>query len=219
MSGGDDVKVCGITTASDARLCRDAGADMLGVILTASPRQVDPSHAAAIVAAVPGARVVGVVRDAPTAALELQLRVAGVHVVQMHGPVDARRWAAVAEASGLPIMPAVIADQADAAFAAVRDLPGLPLAGLLLDLPKGAATGQTDRERLWAAARRGLAANLPIRLAGSLTAADVPRVRRAVGACALDVCRGTERAPGVKDPDLVRGFLAAARDPEVRRVS
>jgi phosphoribosylanthranilate isomerase len=214
-----DVKVCGVTSAGDARLCHAAGAGLLGVILTASPRQIDPLQAAAIVAAVPGVRVVGVVRDAPTAALALQLRVAGVHAVQMHGPADPRRWAAVSEASGLPIMPAVTADQADAAFAAARDLPGLPLAGLLLDLPKGAAADQTARDRLWAAARRGLAAGLPVRLAGSLTAADLPRVRRAVGACDLDVCRGTERAPGVKDPDLVRGFLAAARDPEVRRVS
>ncbi|MEZ4387305.1 MAG: hypothetical protein R3D98_06940 [Candidatus Krumholzibacteriia bacterium] len=95
----------------------------------------------------------------------------------------------------------------------------LPLEGLLLDLPKtGRPAGPAERADLWRMARRALAAGLPVYLAGSLTVADLPAVRREVGGCHLDVCRGTERSPGVKDPDLVRGFLAAARSPEVGRV-
>lgn len=214
-----DVKICGITSEDDARLCHAAGADLLGVILTASARQIDPLQAAAIAAAVPEARLVGVVRDGPIATLALQLRVACVHAVQLHGIDDPRRWVAVADATGLPVVPAVTADRADTAFAAVRKLPGLPLAGVLLDLPKTPAAGRRDHGPLWDAARRGLAAGLPILLAGSLTAGDLPHVRREVGPCGLDVCRGTERAAGVKDPRLVREFVAAAHDPEVRRVS
>jgi len=214
------VKICGLTSVDDACLCQEAGADLLGVILARSPRCVDPLQAEAIRRAVPTARLVGVVRDGPAAMIALQAKVAGVDVVQLHGCADPRRWAAVAEACGKPVLPAVTADQASAAMTAAASMPRLPLEGLLLDLPKsGGHEALGGRSGLWAAARQGLEMGLPVMLAGSLFAADLSAVRREVGACDLDVCRGTEQRPGVKNPDLVRGFLTAARIQEVDHAS
>lgn len=214
------VKICGITTVDDARLCHDAGADLLGVILTRSVRQVDPGQAAAIRQAVPGARLVGVMRDQATALLALHTRLAGLDVLQLHDCPDPRRWAAVADACGVPVLPALTADQAAAIHDQLTADPSAHLESLLLDLPKtGQPADPSQRQRLWEAARRLLDTGLPIFLAGSLAASDLPAVRRELGACHLDVCRGTERSPGVKDPELVRGFLTAARQPEVGRAS
>jgi phosphoribosylanthranilate isomerase len=214
------VKICGITTAADAALCHDAGADLLGVILTRSVRQVDPGQAALIRQAVPGARLVGVVRDQAAAVLALHTKLAGLDVLQLHDCPDPHRWAAVADACGVPVLPALTTDQAAAVVGHLT--AGFPahLEGVLLDLPKtGQPADPAQRQLLWEVARHLLTTGLPIFLAGSLAASDLPAVRREVGACHLDVCRGTERVPGVKDPGLVRGFLTAARQPEVGRAS
>lgn len=212
------VKICGVTGVEDARACHLAGADLLGVILTESPRQVSPAAAARIRAAVPTVRLVAVVRDGDEAELARRIDTAGVDVVQLHGCADPVRWRAVAQATRRAILPAVTADQADAAITAWSQHGDLRYEGLLLDLPKDAPDDATARELLWQVAARAVAAGVPVFLAGSLAAADVPSACRRVQPLALDVCRGTERSPGRKDLDLVRRFVAAAHAVEEPRV-
>ena len=48
-------------------------------------------------------------------------------------------------------------------------------------------------------------------LSGGLTAETLPEAVRSSGARAVDVSSGVESRPGVKDPDKIREFLAAAR--------
>ena len=52
---------------------------------------------------------------------------------------------------------------------------------------------------------------LPWVLAGGLTPANVADAIRATGAPAVDVSSGVERAPGLKDPDLIRAFVARVK--------
>ena len=48
-------------------------------------------------------------------------------------------------------------------------------------------------------------------LAGGLTPANVADALRVTGAVQVDVSSGTESAPGVKDPDLIRAFIRATK--------
>jgi phosphoribosylanthranilate isomerase len=215
------VKLCGITTCDDARLCHREGADLLGVILTDSPRRISLAAAAEIRAAVPGAQLVGVFGGEPVSDLAAAVDAAGLDFVQLHGSSDPLRWRQVAAACNRPLLPAITADEADTAAEALRGVPDLPVAGLILDLPKLTGSlaarphaGATLMERhgeLWRAGRRLARQGVPVLLAGGLQAEALPAALRQVRPRGLDVCRGTEKRPGIKDPQLVRRFLAAAR--------
>jgi phosphoribosylanthranilate isomerase len=50
-----------------------------------------------------------------------------------------------------------------------------------------------------------------VALAGGLTAENVAAAIRATGVVAVDVASGVESAPGRKDLEKVRAFVAAAR--------
>jgi phosphoribosylanthranilate isomerase len=238
------VKICGVTSPADAVICHRAGADLLGVILAASARQVTVGQARAIREVVPTAALVGVVTSAAPAAVAAQVAAADLDAVQLHGCADPEAWVAVALACGRPVLPAVTADLAGGVVAAFREVVQerpQALAGLLLDLPKppppataipsagpsGAAPAPgvamadlaARQAALRRAARQATIAGVPTLLAGGLTHHDVPVALRESGCRGVDLCRGTERAPGEKDPELVRRVLAAARAEEVPRAS
>lgn len=213
------VKICGLTRSSDARLCHDAGADLLGVIFAPSVRRVSESTARDIREAVPDARLVGVFTHASAEHIAAVARTVALDLVQLHGSDDPAHWAEVHRAAGVPVLPAVTGTQVGGTSIASAARSDPHVAGLLLDLPKHAAATEADRRRLWKTA--GCCGNDGIRvfLAGGLDAAAVPQAVTAAGPYGLDVSRGVESAPGVKDPERVRSFLAAAHDAEVIGVS
>jgi phosphoribosylanthranilate isomerase len=213
------VKICGLTTPADARLCRDAGADLLGVIFAASPRRVTPGQAADIRAACSHAPLVGVFTDQDVEEIAATVAGVGLDIVQLHGCDDPARWEAVSRAAGVPVMPAVTSDRADAAAVAMLARKDLALSALLLDLPKRTRQAAPDgRMALLAAASRCRQRGVRVMLAGALDAETVPLVLREARPFGLDVCRGVEETPGVKNPEKVARFLAAARHPEEDRV-
>ena len=57
----------------------------------------------------------------------------------------------------------------------------------------------------------GFTPDVPWILAGGLTPENVEAAVAATGATAVDVSTGVERAPGVKDEDLIRAFIDAAK--------
>ena len=63
---------------------------------------------------------------------------------------------------------------------------------------------------------RGWRAPAPWILAGGLTVDNVAEAIRITGASAVDVSSGVERSQGVKDPALIRAFIANARSSGVR---
>ena len=211
------VKICGLTRSADARSCHEAGADLLGVIFAPSVRQVTVSQASDIRAAVAGARLVGVFTDTSPDDIAAVVAAVSLDLVQLHDCDDPGRWETVARAAGTPVLPAVTADRADDMIAAIQARPDLPLTGLLLDLPKTDDATSDGRRDLLAAARRCRRAGVQVFLAGALAADTVAQAVHEVHPHGLDVCRGVESAPGVKDPDLVARFLAAADSPEVDR--
>jgi phosphoribosylanthranilate isomerase len=55
---------------------------------------------------------------------------------------------------------------------------------------------------------------LPFMVSGGLRAANVAEAVRVTRAGGVDVSSGVERAPGVKDPEMIRAFVGAARATE-----
>jgi phosphoribosylanthranilate isomerase len=209
------VKICGLTRPGDARLCYLAGADFLGVIFAASPRQVSVSEARAIREAVPDAQLVGVFTEGHAEDIAAVTERVGLDLIQLHESDSPERWLAVHRAAGVPVLPALTGDQVrePAVAHAVRSDPHV--ACLLLDLPKQGPSTDGARDRLWTTARHCRTDGLRIVLAGALDAAVVPEALAVARPYGLDVSRGVESAPGIKDPARVRRFLAAVHEAEV----
>ena len=198
------VKICGLTTPDDVRLCHAAGARYLGVILAPSPRRVAPDDVKLLRDAAPEALLVGVFADAPLPSLVLAVEHAGFDLVQLHGSEDAATVLAVRERCGVPVIKAVrpgeLADPAVAAAAAAAEF-------VLFDLPKGGPGGPPRRAGLWEEAAAAVRAGRRVLLGGGLSPADAAEAARVVGPHALDVASGVEAAPGRKDPAAVRAFI------------
>ena len=197
------VKVCGLTRLEDARSALEAGADWLGVIVAGeSPRQLDAGSAGEIAAALPGAEIVAVmVAPTPDEALKLSSR-AGARRVQLHR-VDPATWPA-----DFPLeVIFVVAVGADGRLASA-----LPRAGALvmLDTAHPTRAGGSGETFPWETAA-AIAATRDVVLAGGLGPDNVAQAIERVRPFAVDASSRLERAPGIKDVDLVRRFVAAAR--------
>ncbi|XVV07454.1 phosphoribosylanthranilate isomerase [Actinosynnema sp. CA-248983] len=101
------VKLCGLRTPSDVATAVDAGADAVGFVLTASPRQVDADTARALVREVPPTVLsVGVFRGVEAAEVARLAAAAGVGAVQLHGDYPRSAFDEVS-ALGVPLIRAV----------------------------------------------------------------------------------------------------------------
>lgn len=206
------VKICGLRAAADIAAAVEAGARYAGfVFFPKSPRAVTPHQAAALAADVPpGVARVGLFVDPDDARLTEVLATVPLDMIQLHGQETPARVAEVRALTGLPVIKAVgVADAAD--LEALWDY-GLVADMLLIDAkpPKGAAlpggNGLAFDWRLLAG-RRILK---PWLLAGGLTADNVARAIQLTGAPGVDVSSGVESAPGIKDQNRIRAFVAAA---------
>lgn len=197
------IKVCGLTRLEDARAALEAGADWLGFVVAGeSPRRLDAGAAGDIVAALPGAAAVAVmVAPEPDQALRLARRV-GAGRVQLHG-VEAGAWPA-----DFPL-PVIVAVPVHADGRLGSPLP--PARALVLvDTAHPVRAGGTGESFPWDAVAT-LAARRDVMLAGGLGPDNVERAIECVHPYGVDATSRLERAPGLKDHDRVRRFVAAVR--------
>lgn len=192
------VKVCGLGSEAAAEACATAGADAAGFVFAESPRQVTPTVATSIARDLPaGILRVAVFRRLTEEGLERVLDGFAPDMIQ----ADYDTLFGVEEPLRLP----VYRDGEDAA----------PDGGRFLY--EGALSGvgeQVDANRAADMARLG-----EMILAGGLRPDNVGRAIDAVRPYGVDVSSGVETEPGVKDPALIRSFVAAARAAEERLVS
>jgi len=206
------VKICGLTTPETIDAAVAAGAAYIGfMFFPKSPRHLDIARAAELAVGVPpGVCKVAVTVDADDSALDAILDRVPIDMLQLHGHETPERVAAVRQRYGQPIMKVVgVADEADlaqlVAYGRVADQ-------LLVEAkpPKGAdrpgGLGLSFDWRLVAGRRWPV----PWLLAGGLRPDNVAEAVRLTGARQVDVSSGVESAPGVKDPALIRDFIAAA---------
>ena len=200
------IKICGITNLEDARLAADLGAQALGFnFYPLSPRKVDPEAARAIIAQLPPLVLsVGVFVDEDAGVVrDLAARV-GLDWVQLHGQESPEYCRSL----GRRVIKAFrIKDAASLSFLAVYQ--GAAQA-LLLDTYRTGQVGGTGETFDWQLARRAHEYGRII-LAGGLTPENVAQAIRVAQPQAVDVAIGVEAAPGKKDPEKLRNFIAAVR--------
>ena len=199
------VKICGITSEEDALLAVAVGADAVGFILAPSKRQVSPARAADIMKRLPREILtVGVFRNETPDRIRAIVNKSGLQAVQLHG---AETPAVVEEVKRdvRTVFKAVAAGTE--AFEHADDFGA---DAVLVDSPTP-GSGQVFDWRLAEDAPAGV----PLILAGGLDPANVSDAIAKVRPWGVDVASGVERAPGVKDPVLVRQFVQAARAAEV----
>ncbi|KCZ88738.1 phosphoribosylanthranilate isomerase [Hyphomonas jannaschiana] len=205
------VKICGLKDPDFVRLCAAEGADWIGfVFVEASPRYVTPEAAETLLLGVGRAVPVALLADADEALID-RVTATGIRVLQLHGQETPDRVAEIAARTGCEVWKACGVETED-------DLAG---AGaftaadrLLIDAkpPKDAdRTGGHGQAFDWSILK-GWTATKPWILAGGLTPENVAEAIAATGAPAVDVSSGVERLRGLKDKELVRAFLRAAKE-------
>ena len=86
------------------------------------------------------------------------------------------------------------------------------LAGLLIDSFEAGQFGGTGRVANWDLLKQWeVADDVPLILAGGLTAENVAEAIATVQPVAVDTASGVEISPGIKDPARVKAFIDAAR--------
>jgi len=206
-----EVKICGLTRAVDAEYADAAGASYLGVIFAGGPRQRLPQQARDTLAG-RRARKVGVFADQAPGEIADIAREVGLDVIQLHAESQAERVHAVRAATGLEVWAVLrtsdgtlpddaeaLADEADALVVDAL-VPG-KLGGSGVAIP-WLLLGESldDMER-----------GHRIVLAGGLTPENVAEAIDYVSPMVVDVSSGVESAPGIKDHERIRAFIAAAR--------
>ncbi len=192
------IKICGVTSVEDARKCLELGVEYLGLVLSDSPRRASVETATKIcIEAAARARVVGVFActddllrfDAMT---DIELDFYQVYFVAPSRLRKAplRGWLHARFVESPPEPLSLI--NGDLAMYDYKHLTPADMNRVL------------NEEGVSFADRSFLAGNLSVD-----NVADLVRRYRPFG---VDVARGTERLPGVKDHDLLTRFVEAVRD-------
>lgn len=207
------VKICGLKTSEALDVALEAGADLVGFVFFApSPRHVGVEAARALGKRVRGrAQKVALSVDAGDDELAASIEALEPDLLQLHGRETPERVATVRERFGLPVMKALpIAERSD--LAAIRRYDAVA-DRLIFDARaelEATRPGGLGKRFDWRLLEK-LQTRVPFMLSGGLDALNVVEALRITAAPGVDVSSGVERAPGEKDPDKIRAFIAAAR--------
>jgi len=201
------VKICGITSASDAQAAVDAGANLLGFnFYPKSPRHIEEDKAAEIRRKLPKrVEAVGIFVNrlpADVIALGSSLK---LDAVQLHGDEPPETVAEIA--------PVVKAFRVEAEFPLTTLEEYSPAFAFLFDAAHTDQYGGTGRPTDWDVARRASAKHRII-LAGGLKVENVAAAVRIVRPYGIDVASGVESRAGKKDQGLMREFIREVRRAE-----
>ena len=203
------VKICGITTATDAIMAATAGADALGFnFWPGSKRYIDPKRAMAVRHALPPfTAAVGLFVDSDLDTVKDIATRCRLDYVQLHGHEGVRYVDELARL--VPVIKAIrVQDEQD-----LVDLERYRAEAYLLDTYVRGKPGGTGETFDWELARRA-SSRARVVLAGGLTPENVAL---AVRPYAVDVASGVEEQgePGKKSRKLVSQFVRQAKSVEL----
>ena len=207
------VKICGLSNEETLDAAFAAGVDMVGFnFFPKSPRFVAPERAADLAKRVAGrAEIVAVTVAMDDVGIAEIVEKLSPDWLQLHGAETPERVADVRKRFGRPVMKAVAIATTDdlalaEAYVAVADR-------LLLDAkpPKGAVLPGGNGAPFDWVLLSGFDPDIPWMLSGGLTPGNVAEAVAMTGGPGVDVSSGVESAPGRKEANLIRAFIANAR--------
>jgi phosphoribosylanthranilate isomerase len=201
------LKICGVTTPSDASQLIEMGVDALGFnFWPQSKRHLAPESAAWLRDLEGKILRVGVfVNEAPELALRL-VEEGLIDTVQLHGDETPQDAAPYREA-GVPFIKAIgVKTLADLARASEYGAHAI-----LLDAHAPGIYGGTGEVFDWELASnfRRSHPGLPVILAGGIVPENAGLAAMSVQPAALDIASGAEISPGIKDFQKVAAFIAS----------
>lgn len=208
------VKICGMTRLADALCAVEAGVDGLGFIFyPKSPRTIEPETARSIIAKLPPfVDTVGVFVNEQSTRMREIATFCGLNTIQLHGketPEDCRALAAA-----LPCCRLLKAFRVGNHSTAEDIAPyGDCVQGYLLDTFQKEAVGGTGLAFDWALIER-LQLKRPFLLAGGLDCVNISKALTRVAPYGVDANSGLEDAPGEKNHQSIKNFLALVRQAE-----
>ncbi len=197
------VKICGLTSAHDARAARSAGAVYGGLIFAEeSPRCIDSKTATGIVSAA-SLLFVGVFVNQPVRQIARLARDLGLAAVQLHGDEDQVYTRALKQAlpEGCEIWKSVpVVDG--------KSIPLLDVDRVLLDTHHPDKRGGSGRTFDWTFLHGR--DNSTTIVSGGVSRANIHRAR-SLEPHAVDVCSGVESGPRQKNSHAMGHLMEAAR--------
>jgi len=207
------VKICGLSTRETLDVALGAGADMVGfVFFPPSPRHLSLEMARELGRQAKGrASKVALTVDADDATLANIVEALQPDILQLHGKETVARLRDIKQKFGLPVMKAIAVETS----ADLASLPGYAVVAdrILFDAraPKGATRpGGLGSVFDWHVLEK-LDLKPPFMVSGGLNAANVTEAVHITRAGGVDISSGVERAPGIKDPEMIDAFIRAAR--------
>ncbi len=219
------VKICGITSAEDARMALDAGADWIGLNLVGGPRRMDMESAEQIVRRVDDpSRVVTLIYldqgRLPENDLR-HLRELGIRRFQLYGEPVAPALAQLKDTACETIIVQPVRDESSLERLDERlaDCAAHRPDWVLFDAAVDGQLGGTGQRANWNVIERARSAGRfgdwpDFLIAGGLTPGNIRSAIQKVTPCGIDVSSGVERAPGRKDIEKIRALVRAVRESE-----
>src|SRR6266404_313085 len=213
------VKICGLSTRETLDVALQAGADMVGfVFFPASPRHIGLETARDLGRQAKGRAIkVALTVDADDATLANIVEALQPDILQLHGRETVARLRDIKQTFGLQVMKAI-------AVKTPADLVSLPGYAAVADRVLFDARAPKEATRPGGLGAvfdwhilESLDIKLPFMVSGGLNAENIAQAVRVTRAGGVDVSSGVERAPGVKDPEMIRAFIRAARAVETDR--
>ncbi len=202
------VKICGITSVTDALVAVNAGADAIGLVFyEPSPRYIDVELAEEIARAVgPFVTVVGLFVNAEKHVIEQALEKVPLHVLQFHGDESDE----FCRQFSRPYLKAIRMRRDLNVEMAISQYNNA--AGILLDAYTPGIPGGTGETFDWKRVPEKCFASIV--LAGGLTPENVNRAVKCTSPYGVDVSGGVESSPGIKDSVKVMTFVSNAKTNE-----
>ena len=210
------IKICGNTSLEDAQLACKAGANAVGFVFAASPRQVTPAEVAAITLHLPAeVEKIGVFVDAPLDSIYSAVRACGLTGVQLHAEAGHELTKRLHALFGPALRILRVVHFSPRAAEQVSEMDEDPhVDAVLVDSRTATALGGTGIAFDWEAARESVFQSLKGHrriAAGGLNPDNVAEAINMLRPWGVDVASGVEIAPGRKDPFKVQEFIRIAR--------